>query len=415
MPLATEYKLTQLGVLPKDWEVKPCSAITERIMVGVVIRPAQYYVKHGVPAFRSANIRESGISDRDLVFIDPQANATILAKSQVRTGDILTVRTGYPGTSAVVTQRFAGSNCIDILISRPSNVINPNFFAAWINSPFGKTQVLQAQGGLAQQHFNVGDLRNLLIAVPPLDEQRSIASALSDVDALIGALDRLIAKKRDLKQAAMKQLLTGQMRLPGFGGKWDVVEAGKVGKFRGGSGFPVGSQGDSYGDYPFFKVSDMNHDGNEVSMIRSLNWITEKMRAQIGAVAFPTGSIVFAKVGAAVFLERKRILTRPSCIDNNMSAFVFDPQILDPNFMHSTLLNTKLSDLVSTTALPSLNSSVLAQIRLRVPPLAEQRAITAVLADADAEGTALRQRRDKVARIKQGMMQELLTGRIRLV
>jgi type I restriction enzyme S subunit len=251
--------------------------------------------------------------------------------------------------------------------------------------------------------------------MPPPLEQRAIAGTLSDVDALIGALDQLIAKKRDLKQATMQQLLTGLARLPGFSGEWEVVKAGDIGRFRGGSGFPTKFQGTTSGVYPFFKVSDMNNEGNETFMETANNYISEELKKHIGATAFPAKSIVFAKVGAAVFLERKKILTKASCLDNNMAAFVLDEGRADYRFIHYVLLNTKLGDLVSTTALPSLSGRMLAAIEFDLPPLPEQTAIAAVLSDMDAELTALEQRRDKTRALKQGMMQELLTGRTRLV
>ena len=178
------YKQTEVGVIPEDWEVRPCSERSERIMVGIVIRPTQYYVPHGVPAFRSANIREHGITDSDLVFISDASNM-LLAKSQTRTGDVLTVRTGYPGTSAVVRPVHAGCNCIDILITRPSKKLDPDWLAIWINSSVGKEQVLRNQGGLAQKHFNVGDMRNLMVALPPLPEQRAIEMPLISGPILI--------------------------------------------------------------------------------------------------------------------------------------------------------------------------------------------------------------------------------------
>ncbi|ATB39417.1 hypothetical protein CYFUS_004861 [Cystobacter fuscus] len=264
-------------------------------------------------------------------------------------------------------------------------------------------------------NLNQGTLSALLVQIPPLPEQRAIAAALSDVDALIGALDRLIAKKRNLKHASMQKLLTGQTRLPGFGGKWEMVRAGDIGRFKGGSGFPTRAQGAAAGDYPFFKVSDMNHAGNGVFMIQSNNWISEGVRKQLGATVFPTGSVVFAKVGAAVFLERKKLLAKSSCLDNNMAAFIVQRDRLEPRFAHLAFLHTKLGDLVSTTALPSLSGSVLAQIPLQIPPIDEQIAIINVVSDMDAELRALERRRDKTHALKQGMMQELLTGRTRLV
>ena len=103
-----------------------------------------------------------------------------------------------------------------------------------------------------------------------------------------------------------------------------IMSAGDIGTFRGGSGFPVKYQGKKSGDLPFFKVSDMNSAGNELFMSRANNYISESRRKSLGAVRVPAGAIVFAKVGAAVFQERKRILAQDSCIDNNMSAFIVD-------------------------------------------------------------------------------------------
>ena len=259
------------------------------------------------------------------------------------------------------------------------------------------------------------DVRAFPISVPTLTEQRVIAQVLSNVDGLLSKLDALIAKKRDLKQATMQQLLTGQTRLPGFSDAWEQVRAGDIGSFRGGSGFPIKCQGATTGEYPIFKVSDMNNIGNETLMMTANNYINEEMRKQLGATAFPAESIVFAKVGAAIFLERKKILTVPSCLDNNMTAFVLDRSRVDCSYIHFVLLSTKLGNLVSTSALPSLSGSVLSGLALSLPARPEQTAIATILSDMDAELAALEARRDKTRALKQGMMQELLTGRIRLV
>ena len=135
----------------------------------------------------------------------------------------------------------------------------------------------------------------------------------------------------------------------------------------------------------------------------------------LGAIVFPANSIVFAKVGAAIFLERKKILTQPSCIDNNMTAFVLNASRADCRFIHYLLLNTKLATLVATTALPSLNGKQLAAIPVALPTLPEQTAIASVLSDMDEDLATLEERLAKTRALKQGMMQELLTGRIRLV
>lgn len=213
-----------------------------------------------------------------------------------------------------------------------------------------------------------------------------------------------------LAKAALKQTELGS--LPG---DWHVVAAGDLGRFRGGNGFPIVFQGQSFGDYPFFKVSDMNTPGNERSLDVANNYISEEIRTRLGATAFPQQAIVFAKVGAAVFLERKKLLLRPSCIDNNMAAFVITSPSLDYLYAYYYLMSFKFGGLVSTTALPSLSGATLASIKFPLPAtLDEQQAIATALSDADALIESLEQLLTKKRQIKQGAMQELLTAKRRL-
>ena len=195
---------------------------------------------------------------------------------------------------------------------------------------------------------------------------------------------------------------------------WDALPAREIGFFKGGSGFPLKAQGETHGDYPFFKVSDMNNEGNETFMMVGNHYISENTRKQLGATAFPENSIVFAKVGAAIFLERKKILGQPSCIDNNMTAFVLDNSRADVRYMHSLLLSKKLGALVATTALPALNGKQLGEMPLAVPPLPEQRAIATALSDVDALLDGLDRLIAKKRDLKQAAMQQLLTGKTRL-
>lgn len=194
-----------------------------------------------------------------------------------------------------------------------------------------------------------------------------------------------------------------------------IRPAGDVGYFKGGSGFPTRFQGAKSGELPFFKVSDMNLPGNEIFMRRANNYISESVRQKLGATRIPAGAIIFAKVGAAVFLERKRILTQDSCIDNNMAAFVVDPTLLDGRFAHYLLTSFRLSSLVATTALPSLNSGQLRTIPLRFPrSLGEQRRIAGSLADVDHLIEFLDRQIAKKRAVKNGLMHELLSGCCRL-
>jgi type I restriction enzyme S subunit len=173
-----EFKDSPLGRIPVEWDVRSCVQLCNEIVVGIVIRPAQYYRPDGVPVLRSANVLPNRISKNDLVFMGNSDNE-MLRKSQLRTGDLVTVRTGYPGTTAVVPPELDGSNCVDIVISRPvTDFIRCGFLSIWINSDHGKRQVLEGQGGLAQQHFNVGEMRRLLVKVPSTSEQARIENVL---------------------------------------------------------------------------------------------------------------------------------------------------------------------------------------------------------------------------------------------
>lgn len=195
---------------------------------------------------------------------------------------------------------------------------------------------------------------------------------------------------------------------------WTISKLGVYGRFKGGNGFPLRYQGCRDDKYPFYKVSDMNNKGNETFMKSSNNYINEGIKKKINALIFPKNTIVFAKIGAAIYLERKKILSTESCIDNNMMGFIFDEEQLNYRFLHYLFLNTSLGKLVSATALPSLNGSQIADLVYTFPKLEEQSAIASALSDTDSLIEKLEKLIEKKKNIKQGAMQELLTGKKRL-
>ena len=207
------FKDSPLGRIPAEWEVKPCVALCRQIVVGIVIRPVQYYKPDGVPVLRSANVKEARIDSSNLVFMSERDNNT-LSKSQLTAGDLVTVRTGYPGTTAVVPPEFDGSNCVDVVISRPApDKVRSEFLSIWINSDHGKRQVLEGQGGLAQQHFNVGEMKCLVVKVPSLLEQQRIEDLLIRQRSINYEIIETLGKLMALKTALMQDLLTGKRRV----------------------------------------------------------------------------------------------------------------------------------------------------------------------------------------------------------
>lgn len=261
---------------------------------------------------------------------------------------------------------------------------------------------------------NGKQLSAIEIPVPPKPEQEAIAAALSDIDALIANLEKLIAKKKAIKQGTMQELLTGKRRLPGFTDKWVIRKIGHWGEFISGSCFPLQHQGKQSEKYPFYKVSDFNNPGNERYMKNANNYISHDTAIVLGCTVLPVGAIVVAKIGAAIFLERKKITTMECCVDNNMMAFV-PSNGAAPSFLCYTFLNMRFGDFAEATALPSLSGKTICAIERSFPPTVdEQNAISQVLSEMDNEIELLEKKLKKAKGIKTGMMSELLTGRIRL-
>ena len=239
-----------------------------------------------------------------------------------------------------------------------------------------------------------------LFPLPPLPEQQAIASALSDVDALIAALGQLITKKRNIKQGAMQQLLTGEKRLPGFGGEWEVKRLGGI------AGITMGQSPQS----AFYNIN-----GNGIPLIQGnadiedrktiirtfTSSITKKCKMGdiIMSVRAPVGEIAKATFDAC--------LGRGVCAISTKNDYLFHSLI----FLENSWLRISKG-----STFDSINSTDVIAMEIKMPPTEiEQQAIAQILSDMDTEIEALEQKQAKYKAIKQGMMQELLTGKTRLV
>lgn len=401
-----------------DWQDRTLKEVAQKINVGFVgvCEPFYTSISNGILMIRTGNLEGTRLSIADAKYVTRSFHNSN-KKSQVETGDILIARHGSSGQAVVVPSYIKSANTLNIVIIRAdAKQADHNYLAYAINSHQVRKQVAELTAGSTQGVINTQAIAKLIIKLPRLNEQKEISRSLSELDCLIISFEKIITKKRNIKQATMQQLLTGKTRLPGFSDEWIEVNAGTLGKFKGGNGFPLKYQGSAAGEISFFKVSDMNLEGNEVKLQRSNNYISLKDIGAIGASLFPSGTIVFAKIGAAIFLERKKILITQGCIDNNMCGFVLEKKDVDFKFIYLCFLNTKFSDLVSTSALPVLSTNDLNNIKILLPQsLQEQSAIAKTIFDMDGELKILESKLAKLKLLKQGMMQELLTGRIRLV
>jgi type I restriction enzyme S subunit len=203
-----------LGEIPEYWKVIPLKYLTPQITVGIVVTPSKYYVDEGIPCLRSLNVKEGFLTQDDLVFISPESNDH-LRKSMIFAGDLVSVRSGQPGTTAVVDEWFDGANCIDLIITRQSRHFDSYLMADFLNSYVAKYQFGLGSGGAIQQHFNIEAAKNLLVLVPPLDEQHQIAAHLdretAKIDALIAEIETGIAHLKEYRTTLISAAVTGKI------------------------------------------------------------------------------------------------------------------------------------------------------------------------------------------------------------
>lgn len=196
------------------WRDRELKEVCLRITVGHVGSMANRYRESGIPFLRSQNVRPFQIDLDNVVYIDEAFHAE-LGKSTLSAGDVAIVRTGYPGTAAVVPESLGIANCSDLVIMRPGPEVEARFLVAFFNSAFGKQLVSGKLVGAAQKHFNVGAAKDTVLHLPPLQEQRTF---VEKVDEMRGYVDRLeeaalnkAARLRELRQAMLHKAFSGQL------------------------------------------------------------------------------------------------------------------------------------------------------------------------------------------------------------
>jgi type I restriction enzyme S subunit len=272
--------------------------------------------------------------------------------------------------------------------------------------------------GGAQQSLNRNFIARIKVPIPPLPEQQAIAQALSDMDSLISGLDDLIAKKRDIKQATMQQLLTGKTRLPGFSGDWEVKRLGDVADFEN------GDRGSNYPSPSAFRPSGIpfinagNLDAGRIT-VGGLNFISKEAFDRLGGGKVQLGDILFClrgsigKFGVVTTTVMGGAIASSLVIVRPLDQLVCNQYVCC--YFSSELCSKMIEYWAGGAAQPNLGANELRKFEIPIPRLPEQKAIAMVLTDMDDELTALEQRREKTRKLKQAMMQELLTGKTRLV
>ncbi len=423
----TGYKQTEVGVIPEDWEPVPMKALgtfskgqgirKDEAASGDIpcIRYGEIYTHHN-DIIRSFNSRISAevartsrrLKKGDLLFAGSGETKEEIGKCVAFVGD---------------EEAYAGG---DIVILSP-NKGDPVFLGYLFNAPVVVRQKASKGQGDAVVHISATALSTIIIPLPSTKaEQEAIAEALSDADVLIESLEQLLAKKRYLKQGAMQQLLTGKKRLPGFSGEWEVKRLEDLFTFSGGysaSRDQLSTEGHCYLHY-----GDIHKSSKTFIDVRAEYQDIPKLDIPLKSVSASSllddGDVVFvdaseddegtSKHVVVVNSEKKPFISGLHTIvakgntdelAHEYRRYCFQTPAIRQQFLFYAV-GTKVSGISKTN---------IAKITLPVPSVPEQTAIATILSDMDAELAALEEKLTKARAIKQGMMQELLTGRIRLI
>jgi type I restriction enzyme S subunit len=411
MDVKAGYKQTKVGVIPEDWNVCHLSSL-------VSSGPKNGWSgRSGKDARGTPTLSLTATSSGRIVLDEETVKHLEITLDQnsdvfLRAGDVLVQRSNTSelvGTTAI----FDGPSGVyaypDLMMRlRFKAQEAAHWFWRYANSSRGRRYFISAAAGSTGTMPKIsGDkLRNMPLPLPDSAEQRAIATVFSDVDALLGALERLITKKRDLKQAAMQRLLTGKTRLPGFSGEWESRRLGEIVQVRKTRMDPrVSNPGKFCVELEHIEQGTgclLGHTSTVVGM--SLKSVFEK------------DDVLFGKLRA--YLRKYWLATRDGLCSTEVWVLVADPFLLIPRLLLQIVSTDQFIEAASSaygTHMPRTDWNVVKNYETQLPSTEEQIAIAAVLTDMDAELAVLEQRLAKTRNIKQAMMQELLTGKTRLV
>lgn len=250
-------------------------------------------------------------------------------------------------------------------------------------------------------------------AIPNLAEQQSLGSFFSSFDRLLSDHHRRLENLRRVKKSMLQKMFPQQgqtvpeIRFKGFSGEWKEMKLGDVGTIISGVGFPNKEQGGKHG-IPFYKVSDMNNKGNETMMINANNYVTkQQIEKYHWKVCEDVPAIFFAKVGAAIFFDRKRLVTTPCLFDNNTMVYCLDKEFWDATFCLKLFEHIKLSSLSQVGSLPSFNGTAVENISVLIPSKAEQHLIGSFLTSLDNLINDEVNYIDQLTRVKSTLLQKM--------
>ncbi len=404
------YKQTEVGVIPEDWDAVPLEKVGN--FKNGINKPAEAFGA-GFPFVNLMDVFgvDQISSNRELDLLDSSPVERKLY--DLRAGDVLFIRSSVKPSGVGLTT-LVESDLEDTVFSgfllrfRDRGQLAPQFKRYCFFDARFRDSIIASSTVSANTNINQSSLKKLFLAVPQtLDEQRAIAAALSDADGLIAALEAVIAKKRDLKQAAMQRLLTGKTRLPGFSGEWEVKRLGEVAAIRNDKINTLGTEAAAF-------CVELEQVGQNTGQIDGHSDARGRRSVKYH---FRQGDVLFGRLRPYL-----RKFWWANC-DGVCSTEIWPLVPIGGRLVSGFLFQTVQTDdfieaanLSYGTHMPRSDWKALRQFEVSVPSDPnEQTAIAEVLSDMDADLAAYEARVAKARAVKQGMMQELLTGKMRLV
>ncbi len=408
------YKQTEVGVIPEDWEPVPMKALGT-FSKGQGIRKDEA-ASGDLPCVRYGEIYTH---HNDIIRSFNSRISVEVAKTskRLKKGDLLFAGSGETKEEIGKCVAFIGDEEAyaggDIVILRP-NTGDPRFFGYLFNAPVVISQKASKGQGDAVVHVSATALSSIIIPLPSTKaEQKAIAEALSDADILIESLEQLLAKKRHIKQGAMQELLTGKKRLPDFSGKWGVKEIGQFTDCTAG-----GTPSTMVSEYWGGEIRWMSSGELNLKIVAEVDGrITDEGLRNSSTKMLPANCVLIGLAGQGKTRGTVAMNLIPLCTNQSIAAIFLNSSFVPEYLYHN--LDSRYDELRELSAggggRGGLNLTIIRRMTVPFPSLEEQTAIATILSDMGAEIAALEEKLAKTRAIKQGMIQELLTGRIRLV
>ena len=415
------YKQTEVGVIPEDWNVIKLgeNAAFRTGPYGSALHKSDY-VENCIPVINPIHIDDGNLIPDQQVTVSEHL-ASKLSDFFLKREDIVIARRGEMGRCAVVRADQEGWLCgSGSMIIRCSASLVPEFVQRVLSSPQAVASIEGSSVGSTMINLNQGVLSGLSIQCPPtLAEQQAIAAALGDADAYIDALAQRIAKQRLVKQGAMQELLTGKRRLPRFAGAWEVKRLGELGSTFGGL---TGKTKNDFGHGSARYITFMNIMTNVVIDNGTFESVdvgqAESQHSVVkGDLFFNGSSETPEEVGMCAVLldDAQNVYLNSFCFGFRLRDNVIASGLYLAYYFRSQEGRSLLKSLAQGATRYNLSKTALLDTPFPLPTFQEQTAIAAILSDMDAAIAALEAKLAKARLVKQGMMQALLTGRVRLV